>query len=131
MNEAPRVSEAEWEVMKVVWASAPLAASDIILKLTKTFSWSPKTIRTLISRLIQKGVLGYSEKGKYYEYFPIVDEEECMKQERQNFLKRIYGGALKPMLVQFLQDDNLTSSDIEDLRRLLEQKEKNKGTEET
>lgn len=125
MKQAPRISEAEWEVMKVVWGAHPIPAIEIVRELEQHFSWSPKTIRTLISRLVQKEALGYHEKGKAYEYFPLVSEEECMKSERQSFLKKIYGGALKPMLVHFLQEEKLSPGDIEELKRLLEKKEVN------
>jgi len=132
MKEAPRVSEAEWEVMRILWETSPLAAIEIVRRLEHSFSWSPKTIRTLISRLVQKGAIGYVEKGKAYDYFPIVGEEECMKAERKSFLKKIYGGALQPMLVHFLQEEQLTPADVEELRRLLEQQEKkSKGTNRT
>lgn len=122
MKQSPRISEAEWEVMKVVWGDSPLSAYAIVQHLERSFSWSPKTVRTLISRLVQKGALGYREKGRAYDYFPLVGEEECMKAERQSFLKKIYGGSLKPMLVHFLQEEQLTAGDIEELKRLLEKK---------
>ena len=59
MKDLPQISEAEYEVMKVVWKNAPINTNEITEMLLKTTSWSPKTIQTLIKRLVQKGALTY------------------------------------------------------------------------
>jgi BlaI family penicillinase repressor len=122
MKEIPRISEAEWEVMKVLWADSPMLSSEIVGKFEDKSSWKPKTIKTLISRLVQKEAIGYREEGRSYFYYPLVSEEECVKAENESFLKRIYGGALKPMLVHFLQDEKLSREEIEELKHILEGK---------
>jgi BlaI family penicillinase repressor len=124
MKGIPQISEAEWEVMKVLWAKSPLSSSDVVEMLEGNTSWKAKTIKTLISRLVKKKALGYKEDGRAYYYFPLVSQEECLKAESQTFLKRIYGGALKPMLVHFLQEEKLSREDIEELKSILEKKTK-------
>jgi BlaI family penicillinase repressor len=108
MNSIPQISEAEWEVMKVLWEKSPLSASEVVEIFEGKSSWKAKTIKTLISRLVQKNALNYKEEGRTYHYYPVVTQEECLKAESQSFLKRIYGGALKPMLVHFLQEEKLS-----------------------
>lgn len=121
MNQIPRISEAEWEVMKVLWASlVPMSANEVIDRLSEYTDWSPKTVRTLLTRLVQKNALELNQSGKVYTYVSLVDEEQCVRAETQSFLKRIYGGALKPMLVHYLKGEKLTKEDIEELKNILE-----------
>jgi len=123
MKEISRISEAEWEIMKVLWLEAPLTSSEVAAKLEGSTSWKMKTIKTLISRLVKKKVLSYTEAGRTFHYYPLMTQEECLKAESQTFLKRIYGGALKPMLVHFLEEDKLSQADIAELKQILEQKQ--------
>lgn len=122
--KAPNISEAEWNVMKIVWqASEPLTAAVIIERLRGSKSWNPKTVRTLISRLVQKQALGCNKDSKEYTYFPLVSEEECVRAESRSFLNRIFGGSLKPMMVHFLENEQLSKEDIQELKALLREKE--------
>jgi len=118
----PKISDAEWEVMKIIWAKPNITANEIIEELEHK-QWSPKTIRTLIKRLVEKEALHYEQEGKQYTYFPLVEEEDCIRLETQSFMKRIYGGALQPMLVHFLKNEKLSKRDIEELKSILEQRE--------
>lgn len=122
MMETPKISDAEWEIMKVLWAGAPRTAGEIIEALEGSKEWSPKTVRTLIKRLSEKGAIGFNQTGRIYLYFPLVQEEECVQSETKSFLKRIYGGTLRPMLVNFLQDEKLSREDIDELKRILDER---------
>jgi len=123
MQIIPNITDAEWEVMKVFWLRSSFStANEIVDELSKITSWKPNTIKTLISRLVKKKALGYKEDGKTHLYFPLVQEEECIKAESESFLKRVYGGALKPLLVNFLNEEKLTQEEIEELKRLLEER---------
>jgi len=121
-NHIPKISDAEWEVMKIIWARPNITANEIVEKLEYK-QWSPKTIRTLIKRLVEKEALNYAQEGKQYTYYPLIEEAECIRLETQSFMKRIYGGALQPMLVHFLKNEKLSKRDIEELKSILEQKE--------
>ena len=92
MAALPQISEAEYEVMKVVWKYAPINTNEITEKLLKTTVWSPKTIQTLIKRLVTKGALSYEKQGRIFVYTPLVLEREYVGQESRSFLKRFYGG---------------------------------------
>jgi len=65
---------------------------------------------------------GFDKKGRAYHYYPLVDEVECMKAENHSLLSRVYGGALKPMLANLLEDAELTPHEIEDLKRILDER---------
>lgn len=122
MKDIPRISEAEWEIMKIIWSKSPLTANEIIESLEGKTDWKPKTIRTLISRLVEKKAMGVDQEGKFYSYYPLVAEEECLKAETKSFLKRLYGGSMKPFLVNFLREEKLSSEDIKELKNILDEK---------
>ncbi|MGE7672843.1 BlaI/MecI/CopY family transcriptional regulator [Lysinibacillus sp. NPDC094403] len=123
MRELPKISEAELEVMKVLWVESPQTANEIIERLGSTTDWKPKTIRTLINRLVQKEAVSYhQEKGRLYTYYPLVSQESYLQVETKSLLKRFYGAAFKPLLVNFLKEEKLSSEDINELKRILDEK---------
>lgn len=123
MCEIPKISEAEWEVMKIVWSkSSPCTANDIVDALIDVADWKPNTIKTLINRLVKKKALGYREEGRLYLYYPLVSQAECIKSETNSFVKRVFDGALQPMLVSFLQEEKLSPDEIEELKRIIEER---------
>ena len=74
MSDLPQISEAEFEVMKIVWKHAPISTNEITDKLLQTTNWSPKTIQTLIKRLVNKGVLTYEKQSRVFVYTPVVND---------------------------------------------------------
>ena len=115
----PQISEAEFEVMKIVWKYAPINTNEITEKLTLTTSWSPKTIQTLIKRLVSKKALSCEKQSRVFVYTPLVQEDEYIRQESNSFLKRYYNGNLSSMLASYLEDDKLSSTEIDNLRHLI------------
>lgn len=120
----PSISESEWEIMNVLWDKAPRTANDIILSLQESTDWKPKTIRTLLDRLVQKDVVGVNKDQRVYTFYPLYSQEECQRAETESFIKRIYGGTMKSMLVQFIHEDTLSDDDINELRTILNKKPK-------
>jgi BlaI family penicillinase repressor len=122
MKNIPRISESEWQVMRVLWSNSPSTANKIVEALSKKTSWKPKTIKTLINRLVQKKAIDFEKKGREYLYFPVATEADCVKAESRNFLQRVYGGSLKPMLAAFIEEENLSAEDIKELKKILAKK---------
>lgn len=127
MSELPQISEAEFEVMKVVWKHAPISTNEITDKLLQTTSWSPKTIQTLIKRLVNKGVLTYEKQSRMFVYTPVVKESEYIDQKSSSFLKRYYDGDITAMVSAYIENDRLSETDAEHLRSLLSQRHKKGG----
>ncbi len=127
----PQISEAEFEVMKIVWKYAPISTNEITDKLLQTTSWSPKTIRTLIKRLVTKGALTYEKQSRVFVYTPLVQENEYISQKSSSFLVRFYDGNLTNMVSAYIEDDKLSETEIEQLRSILSRRakkgEENKG----
>ena len=108
--------------MKIVWDKHPITASEIISDLENQKTWMPKTIKSLISRLVKKDVLHYEEKQRAYYYYPLVSKEECIKEESKSFIKKVYSGAVKSMLVNFINDNELSEEDVMELQKILQER---------
>jgi BlaI family penicillinase repressor len=127
MKKTPKISEAEWEVMKVLWSRSPATANDIVKNLSGKSQWKRETIRTLINRLVQKKALAFNKKGRQYHFYALVTEAECVKAETKSFLKRFGRSSVEPMLAAFVEEEQLSPEHIGRLRLILkEAAEKNK-----
>ena len=122
MPKPPAISDAEWEVMRVLWQRSPLTASDVVEALAERKDWSPATIKTLLNRLVGKRAVGFEAQGKRYLYSPKVGREECVRQESRSFLSRVFGSSPGPMLVQFVKEAQLTDAEIRQLKQILKEK---------
>jgi len=121
MPSAPRIAEAEWKVMKVLWNDPePKPAYDIIQALSGTEVWQPKTVKTLLGRLVKKKVLGYRTYKNLYLYYPLLSEAECVAAESASFLERCFGGSLQPMLAHFVEHHGLSPAQIKELKAILD-----------
>ena len=110
--------------MRVIWKDSPITASQVLDRLTQHDpSWHPKTVRTLLARLVQKGALRYEERGRAYVYSPLVTEQESVAVASESFLGRVFGGSLKPMLAYFVEQQRVTKQDLADLSEMLEGRE--------
>ncbi|MBO5175346.1 MAG: BlaI/MecI/CopY family transcriptional regulator [Eubacterium sp.] len=127
MSALPQITEAEYEVMKIVWKYAPINTNEITEKLLATSSWSAKTIQTLIKRLVNKGALAYEKNSRVFVYTPLVKESEYISQESNSFLNRYYDGAITAMLSAYIENDKLSETEIETLRSLLSKRGKKGG----
>lgn len=123
MSDLPQISEAEFEVMKIVWKHAPISTNEITDRLLQTTSWSPKTIQTLIKRLVNKGVLTYEKQSRVFVYTPVVEEKDYVSQKSNSFLERYYDGHITTMLSAYLENDRLSETEIDTLRSLLSKKD--------
>lgn len=117
-----RISDAEWEVMQVVWDLKSATAAEVIERLTPQTGWSHRTVRTLLSRLVQKGVLSADEDGHKNRYRSAVSRKRCVREASQSFLEKIFAGDPAELLVHFVQTSRISPEQIEQLKRLLDQK---------
>lgn len=123
-REIPRIADSEWRVMQVLWEKGPQTANDVVDALCGEVKWKPRTIKTLISRLVKKGAVKVTEEGYRYRYSAAVDESACVRSETNSFVRRVYQGAMKPALAAFLEDADLSPEEIDDLQKILRQKRK-------
>jgi len=116
----PSITDAEWLVMKSLWARSPQTAAEIIAELSGPTGWKPQTIKTLIGRLAEKGAVAHEPRGREYLYSPAVPEADAVQAESGNFLTRIFGGAVAPMLAHFVEEHPLSNKEIARLRAILD-----------
>jgi BlaI family penicillinase repressor len=127
MVKPPQVSDAEWEVMQVLWEAAPRTASEVADAISERMQWHPKTVKTLLGRLVKKGALKFREEGNRYLYRPAFPREKYIAEESRTFLDRVFGGEAAPMLVHFVERADLSDDDIAELRALLDRKRNEEG----
>jgi len=124
--QPPDISESEWVVMEALWEGAPQTASEIAKILRPTMSWAENTVRTLLTRLVEKGALKTKDNTSGTRVFsPAVKREACVGAESESFMQRIFRGASKPLLVHFAQNAQLTPEEVRELKRMLDQSLKN------
>ena len=132
MPKLPQISDAEWEVMKVVWDHGPLTAGEVVRHLSEARQragepeWAPRTIKTLLSRLVQKHAVEAKEEGlpvKRFLYKARVTREESVRQESRSFLSRVFDGSVAPALLHLLEGARLSRGEIQQLRETLRREE--------
>ena len=123
MEKLPQITEAEYEVMKVIWKHAPVSTNEITEILTTTTNWNVRTIQTLIKRLTSKGVITYKKQSRMFVYTPVIQQNEYIGQESSSFLSRFFNGDITAMVSSFIENDKLSVSEIDSLRSLLSEKE--------
>lgn len=119
---APDISDSEWTLMEALWESSPQTASEVTKTLRPTTNWAENTVRTLLTRLVEKGALKTSENASGTRiYLPAVRREACVRAEGESFMQRLFGGAAKPLLVHFAQNNKLTADEVRELKKILDE----------
>lgn len=121
-EDIPTVSPAEWEIMETFWQNGPMAARDVFAALPAENSWDIKTVRTLLSRLVEKGVLGYDQIGNSYLYRTEFSRDQLICHEVRSVANRVLDGSVSALFASFIREEELTPREIEQLRRLLDEK---------
>ncbi len=129
--KTPRLADAEWEVMKALWRRGPGArgatAAEVAAELEAPTGWSAATTKTLLNRLLKKGLLRFEKEGKAYLYFPARTEAECQGAAADTFLRRVFDGSLSPLLAHFAASRKLTRAELDGLEKVLRDAQAGKG----
>jgi predicted transcriptional regulator len=119
---AERISEAELAVMEALWASpVPLTALEVAERIHPTRDWSDRTVKTMLARLLAKGVLAHEEDGRRYLYRPLVVRADYVAFESRKLVDRLFGGRAAPLVAHLAEGDGLTPQDIAELEALLKE----------
>lgn len=119
-----RISDAEWEIMSVLWQESPLPSSEVVERVAARKGWRSRTIRTLLNRLVEKGAVRFARDRRPRLYEAALIQEDCMTQESRSFLERVFGGEPASMVLHMVKHDQLTPADIEKLKTILARKRK-------
>ena len=113
------ISQAELSVMEVLWQDSPLAASDISTRLEAETDWNIRTIKTLLSRLVEKSALSTTQDGRRYLYAPLVSRSDYAAKAARRLSDRLFGGKAAPLVAHLAESKSLTEDDIAELEALL------------
>jgi BlaI family penicillinase repressor len=119
-HHVPSISDAEWVVMRELWAAGPMTTNEVVASLEEKAHWKPKTVQTLLARLARKGALTFEKLGREYLFRPCVTAAECEHAITQSFLGRFFGGELAPFLSRFVERERLSAKEIKQLKRILD-----------
>jgi BlaI family penicillinase repressor len=120
----PSITDAEWKVMIVFWERGPSTLRQVIETLGGETDWKPRTVQTLIRRLVQKGALSVQELGREFRYAPVFTQTDCQLDESRSFLGRVFDGRLVPFLAGMVESEEIPREEIDALRCLLDEAEK-------
>jgi len=116
-----QISEAESIVMDVLWRTSPLAAEDVVAALGDAQQWQEATIKTLLNRLLNKGAIAATKDGRRFLYSPVLQRDAWVHGESQGLLERLFDGRVAPLVAHFSEHRKLSTADIAELRKLLEE----------
>jgi BlaI family penicillinase repressor len=116
----PNISDSEWIVMEQLWERAPQTAGEMARALKKPTGWAENTVRTLITRLMEKGAIRIAESEGARQFEPAIVREACVRAESTSFLRRVFRGSAKPLLLHFAENTKLNPDEVRELKRLLD-----------
>jgi len=119
MGKPTKIPSSEWEVMEILWAESPLSATEIYERMETASTWGAKTVRTFLSRLLQKQAVSRRKIHGMYVFEPAVRRSDCLRQESQSFIDRFFDGNSVSLVVHLLDEERLTDADMERLQTLL------------
>lgn len=122
-KQAPKadISNAEFEVLDVLWDDYPATSSDVVARLNQKKPWHDKTVKTLLGRLVKKGVLGFDNAQRQYLYHPLIAREDYTKKETTSFVSRLFKGKVAPLVAGFANQNSLSQQDVDELKALIKQ----------
>ena len=118
------LSEGEWKIMKLLWASPSLSLREITNALDEETGWSRPTVHVMLKRLIEKGAIGLDLSGKFQRYYPEIEYRDIAPRETESFLNRVYDGSVGMLFTALTERKKLSEKDIAELRQILDEAEK-------
>lgn len=123
-SPAPKISDAEWTVMKVLWERGTSTLAEVVKELEGRLAWKPRTVQSLIRRLTDKGALAVEAVGREFRYSPAVAQNQCQHEESVSFLDRVFNGRLTPFVAGMMEREEVSKDDLTALREMLAEAEK-------
>ena len=105
--------------MEVLWRDSPLTAAEVAERVPAAKGWSIRTVKTMLSRLLAKGILAHEEEGRRYRYRPTVAREDYVARESRRLLDRLFDGRVTPLVAHLAERDDLSPRDIAEIEALL------------
>ncbi|MCP8993821.1 CopY/TcrY family copper transport repressor [Streptococcus sp. CF9-1] len=124
-----QISDAEWQVMKIIWMQGEQTSTDLIKVLENRFSWSKSTIQTLLARLVEKECLTREKQGKSFIYSALLTQEDSKKLLVQDIKDKVCSRRIKQLLADLIEECDFTLADLEGLEEVISKKKASAVTE--
>jgi predicted transcriptional regulator len=115
------ISEAESQVMEVLWERHPLTSEEVVVALADSTNWREPTVKTLLNRLLRKRAIAAERDGRRYLYRPVLKRADYVHAQSKSLLDRLFGGRVAPLVAQFSERHKLSKKDLAELRKLIEE----------
>ena len=116
-----KLSDSEIYIMQIIWKYGKVTSFDILDEIKNDDTISENGIRTLLGRMVRKGAIRITEKkGKTYIYEALINKDDFLRKEGNNFLENIYQGAINSMLLNFVKENKLTKKDVHELLKRID-----------
>jgi BlaI family penicillinase repressor len=122
MSNLKKLPDAEFEIMKAVWKCQSIITSGAIMSLLSNNKWKAQTVLTLLGRLVERGFLETEKNSKERIYLPLVNEEEYLQFETDNFFNRFHHNSFSSLVNTLYQGKSLNESDLQELRKWIEKR---------
>jgi len=123
MSKQTKIPPSEWEIMEVLWSESPLSAAEVFERMPTETSWTVKTVRAFLDRLLQREAISRRKIHGMYVFEPLIRRHDCLRQESQSFLDRFFHGNPISLIAHFIEEENLNEQDVQRLRKLLKKRE--------
>lgn len=119
MSKEVRISESELDIMAVLWVDAPLSAVDVAARIPARRAWSPTTVKTMLSRLVDKGALASEAEGRRFLYRPLIERDRLVGAQAGRLVDRLFGGRVSPLVAHLAERRDLDPEDLAALEQLI------------
>ena len=124
-----QISDAEWQVMKIIWMQGEQTSTDLIRVLAERFDWSKSTIQTLLARLVEKECLTRKKEGKFFVYSALLTLDQSRDLLVQDIKDKVCSRRIKNLLADLIKECDFTQADLEDLEAVISEKKSSAVTE--
>lgn len=124
-----QISDAEWQVMKIIWMQGEQTSTDLIRILAERFDWSKSTIQTLLARLVEKECLTRKKEGKSFVYSALLTLDQSRDLLVQDIKDKVCSRRIKNLLADLIMECDFTKADLEDLEAVISKKKSSAVTE--
>lgn len=119
MADSIRITDAELEVMAVLWSDAPLTAADVAARAPARRGWSLTTVKTMLSRLVEKGALASDRQGRRFLYRPLIERDPLAGAQAGRLVDKLFGGRISPLVAHLAEGRDFDPEDLEELEKLV------------
>lgn len=124
MSKTPRISDSELEILQLLWDDSPLAAAEVASRAAPTRKWSITTVKTMLSRLVEKGAVAATSEGRRFLYTPLIERDALAVRRAGGLIDRLFGGRVSPLVAQLAEEREIDPDDLAELERIVKELKK-------